>query len=63
MVIASLLNIVGFSLLIAFAQLATATSRVAILAYTMPIWSLVLAWPFLGERPAPCKSSRSACAA
>lgn len=50
-VIASLLNIVGFNLLSAFAQLAAATSRVAILAYTMPIWSVLLAWPFLGERP------------
>jgi drug/metabolite transporter (DMT)-like permease len=50
-VVASLLNIVFFTLLIAFAQLVAATSRVAILAYTVPIWSLVLAWPFLGERP------------
>ncbi len=50
-VIAALLNVVGFSLLIAFAQLVTATSRVTILAYTMPIWSVILAWPFLGERP------------
>jgi drug/metabolite transporter (DMT)-like permease len=50
-VVASLLNIVFFTLLIAFGQLAAATSRVAILAYTVPIWSLVLAWPFLGERP------------
>ncbi len=50
-VIASLLNIVFFTVLIAFGQLVTATSRVAILAYTVPIWSLVLAWPFLGERP------------
>ena len=52
-VVASLLNIVFFTLLIAFGQLAAATSRVAILAYTVPIWSLVLAWPFLGERPGP----------
>jgi drug/metabolite transporter (DMT)-like permease len=50
-VVASLLNIVFFTLLIAFAQLVAATSRVAILAYTVPIWSLILAWPFLGERP------------
>ena len=28
-----------------------ATSRVTILAYTMPIWSVLLAWPLLGERP------------
>jgi drug/metabolite transporter (DMT)-like permease len=52
-VIASLLNIVFFTLLIAFGQLAAATSRVAILAYTVPIWSVILAWPFLGERPGP----------
>jgi drug/metabolite transporter (DMT)-like permease len=50
-VVASLLNIVFFTLLIAFGQLVASTSRVAILAYTVPIWSLILAWPFLGERP------------
>jgi drug/metabolite transporter (DMT)-like permease len=49
--IAALLNIVAFSLFSAFAQIAATTSRVAILAYTMPIWSVLLAWPFLGERP------------
>ena len=49
--IASLLNIVAFSLFSAFAQLAATTSRVAILAYTMPIWAVLLAWVFLGERP------------
>jgi len=47
----SLLNIVGFSLLSAFAQTATATSRVAILVYTLPIWTVLLAWLTLGERP------------
>jgi drug/metabolite transporter (DMT)-like permease len=47
----ALLNIVGFSLFTAFAQMAAATSRVAILAYTMPIWTVVLAWMVLGERP------------
>ena len=51
LVIASLLNIVFFTALIAFGQLVAATSRVAILAYTVPIWSLLLAWPVLGERP------------
>lgn len=48
--IASTLNVVAFPLLTSFAQLATTTSRVSILAYTMPIWSVVLAWLFLGER-------------
>ncbi len=45
------LNIIGFSVFSAFAQLAATTSRVTILAYTMPVWSVLLAWPFLGERP------------
>lgn len=49
-VIASLLNIVGFTVLSAFAQLAAATSRVAILAYTMSVWSMLLAWIFLRKR-------------
>ena len=48
---ASLLNVVAFSLLSAFAQIETATSRVAILTYTMPIWAVLLAWVVLGERP------------
>jgi drug/metabolite transporter (DMT)-like permease len=47
----SLLNIVGFSLFSAFAQMAAATSRVTILVYTMPIWSVLLAWIVLRERP------------
>jgi drug/metabolite transporter (DMT)-like permease len=50
-VVASTLNITGFSLFSAFAQLAASTSRVTIIAYTMPVWSVLLAWPFLGERP------------
>jgi len=50
-VIASLLNVASFSLLSAFAQIATATSRVAVLTYTMPIWTVLLAWLILGERP------------
>jgi len=50
-VISSLLNVASFSLLTAFAQMATETSRVAILTYTMPIWAVLLAWPILGERP------------
>ncbi len=49
-VVASVLNIVGFSLFTAFAQLTAATSRVTILAYTMPIWAAVLARFVLGER-------------
>ena len=47
----SILNISAFSLLSAYAQIAAATSRVTILIYTMPIWTVLLAWAFLRERP------------
>jgi drug/metabolite transporter (DMT)-like permease len=49
--IASLLNIVAFTVFGSFAQLTAATSRVTILAYTMPIWAVLLAWVLLRERP------------
>jgi drug/metabolite transporter (DMT)-like permease len=49
--IAAMLNVASFSVFSTFAQLHAATSRVAILAYTMPIWAVVLAWLFLGEKP------------
>jgi drug/metabolite transporter (DMT)-like permease len=55
-VIASLLNVVSFSVFASFAQLGTATSRVAILAYTMPIWTVVLAWIFFREKPSGLQS-------
>ncbi len=61
-VIASLLNVASFSLLSAFAQNATATSRVAVLTYTMPIWTVLLAWLILGERSRVCRGLRSFCA-
>jgi drug/metabolite transporter (DMT)-like permease len=48
--VAGVLNIVGFSLFSAFAQLNATTSRVAFLTYTMPIWSCLLARFVLGER-------------
>jgi drug/metabolite transporter (DMT)-like permease len=50
LVVAGCLNIACFTLFSAFAQLATATSRVAVLAYTMPIWATLFAYPVLGER-------------
>ncbi len=49
-VVSSVLNIVGFSLFSAFAQMSATTSRVTILVYTMPIWACLLARVILGER-------------
>lgn len=48
--IAGLLNVAAFGVFTAFAQLSGSTSRVTMVAYTMPIWSVVLARLVLGER-------------
>ncbi len=48
--VAGLLNIAGFNLFAAFAQLGAATSRVAVIAYTMPIWAALFSWLALGDR-------------
>lgn len=56
-IVASLLNIVAFSICSTFAQLTAATSRVTILVYTMPIWTVLLAWLFLRERPNSMQSA------
>jgi len=41
--VSATLNVIGFGLLSAFAQMSTLTSRVVILAYSMPIWASLLA--------------------
>jgi len=51
LVVSSILNVLSFSVLSVIAMLFAATGRVAMLAYTMPIWAALLAWPILGERP------------
>jgi drug/metabolite transporter (DMT)-like permease len=48
--VAGFLNVGCFTLGSAFAQLATTTSRVTVLSYTMPIWAVLLAYLLLGER-------------
>jgi drug/metabolite transporter (DMT)-like permease len=48
--VSATLNVIGFGLFSAFAQLSTLTSRVVILSYSMPIWASLLAWLILGER-------------
>jgi drug/metabolite transporter (DMT)-like permease len=48
--VASIFNVVLFNILTAFGQLGSTTSRVIIIAYSMPIWATLMAWPLLGER-------------
>lgn len=45
-----LLAVALFNFSTAFAQLSTSTSRAAVLTFTMPLMSAVLAWAWLGER-------------
>jgi drug/metabolite transporter (DMT)-like permease len=49
-VVAGCLNVGCFAVFSAFAQLATTTSRVTIVTYTMPIWAALFAHFVLGER-------------
>ena len=48
--VAGILNVLSFSLLSVIAMMFAATGRVAMLAYTMPIWAALFAWLVLGER-------------
>jgi drug/metabolite transporter (DMT)-like permease len=48
--IAGFFNVTAFQILSGFAQLAGATSRAVIVAYSMPIWATLLSRVMLGER-------------
>ena len=47
---AGFFTVTAFNLLLAFAQLAAPTSRAVIVTYTLPIWTVIFARLFLGER-------------
>ncbi|MFA7665450.1 MAG: DMT family transporter [Burkholderiaceae bacterium] len=49
-VVAGVLNIAIFNIATAFAQLTTSTSRAAVLTFTMPAWTALLAWLLLAEK-------------
>jgi drug/metabolite transporter (DMT)-like permease len=51
LVLAALLNVTGWMVLMGLALLWLPASEAALIAYTMPVWASVLAWPVLGERP------------
>lgn len=48
--VAGFFNVTAFQILSGFAQLAGATSRAVIIAYSMPIWATLLSRAMLGER-------------
>lgn len=50
-VIAGTLNVAAWMVLMGLALVWLPASEAALIAYTMPVWASVLAWPLLGERP------------
>jgi drug/metabolite transporter (DMT)-like permease len=51
LVLAALLNVTAWMALMGLALVYLPASETALIAYTMPVWAAILAWPVLGERP------------
>ncbi len=49
-IVLGLLQTTGFTLFQTLAVSMAGAGKVSVLAYTMPFWVAILAWPFLGER-------------
>jgi drug/metabolite transporter (DMT)-like permease len=55
LLLAALLNVGCWMVLIGLALLWLPASETALIAYTMPVWAAIMAWPVLGERPTPLR--------
>jgi drug/metabolite transporter (DMT)-like permease len=51
LMLAAILNVMGWMVLMGLALLWLPASEAALIAYTMPVWASIIAWPVLGERP------------
>src|SRR5271163_1813121 len=51
LVLAAFLNVGCWMVLMGFALVHLPASEAALIAYTMPVWASILAWPILGEKP------------
>src|ERR1700716_3089545 len=51
LLLAGVRNGMGWMVLMGLALLWLPASEAALIAYTMPVWASMLAWPVLGERP------------
>ncbi len=51
LVLAAFLNVGCWMVLMGFALVYLPASEATLVAYTMPVWASLLAWPILGERP------------
>jgi drug/metabolite transporter (DMT)-like permease len=55
LIAAAMLNVMGWMVLMGLALLWLPASEAALIAYTMPVWASLIAWPVLGERPTPLR--------
>jgi drug/metabolite transporter (DMT)-like permease len=51
LLLAAVLNVTLWMVVMGLALLWLPASEAALIAYTMPVWAALLAWPVLGERP------------
>lgn len=51
LILAGMLNVTAWMVLMGLALLWLPAGEAALIAYTMPVWASLLAWPILGERP------------
>jgi drug/metabolite transporter (DMT)-like permease len=51
LLLASVLNVTLWMVVMGLALLYLPASEAALIAYTMPVWAALIAWPVLGERP------------
>jgi drug/metabolite transporter (DMT)-like permease len=51
LLLAGVLNVSAWMVLMGLALLWLPASEAALIAYTMPVWASLFAWPILGERP------------
>jgi drug/metabolite transporter (DMT)-like permease len=51
LLVAAFLNVTGWMVLMGLALLWLPASEAALIAYTMPVWASLLAWPILSEQP------------
>lgn len=49
--LSALLNVTGWMSMMGLALMYLSASEAVLIAYTMPVWASLLAWPVLGERP------------
>ena len=61
LVVSAILNVSLWMAVMGYALVWLPASEAAVIAYTMPIWTALFAWPLLGEQIAVAIANRNAC--